>query len=104
MSLRKNVKLKNTRAFFVASVNSKIFSVTISVFDAIKNNILRGRNARFVVVATSYPDRVQDYGDESPILISNTEVKVLLVLAKLSSNLVFTFSFNFSISPFKSTI
>lgn len=42
----------------------------------IKNNILRGRNACFVVVATSYPDRVQDYGDESPILISNTEVKL----------------------------
>ena len=40
MSLRKNVKLENTRALFIAPVNSKIFFVTISIFDAIKNNIL----------------------------------------------------------------
>lgn len=42
----------------------------------IKNKILQGRNAHFVVVATSYPERVNDYGDGNPILISNAELKL----------------------------
>lgn len=42
----------------------------------IRTRILKGRKARFVVAATSYPERVQDYSDENPILISNAEVKL----------------------------
>ena len=42
----------------------------------IKDRILHGRNANFIVVSTSYPERVQDYGDGNPVLISNSEVKL----------------------------
>lgn len=42
----------------------------------ITDRILRGRNAHFVVVATSYPERALDYDDRNPILISNAEVRL----------------------------
>jgi hypothetical protein len=42
----------------------------------IQNNILKDRNAHFVVAATSYPERAHDYGDGNPILITNAEVKL----------------------------
>ena len=42
----------------------------------IKDRILKGRNALFVVAATSYPERVLDYSDGNPILITNAEVKL----------------------------
>lgn len=42
----------------------------------IKDRILKGRKAFFIVAATSYPERANDYGDGSPILITNAEVKL----------------------------
>lgn len=36
--------------------------------------ILKGRKVHFVVAATSYPERVFDYGGENPIQISHSEV------------------------------
>lgn len=48
----------------------------------IRNMILKERNARFVVVATSYPERALGYDDGNPILISNAEVKLHDVLRK----------------------
>lgn len=42
----------------------------------IQSEILKGRNANFVVVATSYPERVHDYSDGNPIFITNAEVKL----------------------------
>lgn len=42
----------------------------------IRSRVLKGRNAHFVVVATSYPERVHDYGNGNPILITNAEVKL----------------------------
>lgn len=42
----------------------------------IKDRILKGRDAHFVVASTSYPERVFDYGEEKPIVISHSEVKL----------------------------
>lgn len=42
----------------------------------IRNIILKGRNANFVIVATSYPERALGYDDGNPIIISNAEVKL----------------------------
>lgn len=42
----------------------------------IKDRILNGRSAKFVVVSTSYPERVFDYGAGNPIVISHSEVKL----------------------------
>lgn len=42
----------------------------------IRDMILKGRSANFVVVSTSYPERALDYDDGNPILISNAEVKL----------------------------
>ena len=42
----------------------------------IKNRILNGRSANFVVASTSYPERVFDYGEGQPIIISHSEVKL----------------------------
>ena len=36
----------------------------------------KDHNAHFVVAATSYPERAHDYGDENPIVFTNTEVKL----------------------------
>lgn len=46
------------------------------------NRLLSGRNAHFIVVATSYPERVLDYDDANPIIISNAEVKLHECLRK----------------------
>lgn len=46
----------------------------------IRERILRGRNANFVVVATSYPERALDYDEANPIQISNAEVRLHEVL------------------------
>lgn len=35
-----------------------------------------GRSAKFVVASTSYPERVFDYGEGNPIVISHSEVKL----------------------------
>ena len=40
----------------------------------IRERILGDRDARFVVAATSYPDRAYDYGDDVPIIINHSEV------------------------------
>lgn len=40
------------------------------------NKILNGRNAHFVITATSYPERVHDYSEGNPIIIKNSEVKL----------------------------
>lgn len=48
----------------------------------IRSRILGERSAHFVVVATSYPERAQDYGDGNPILISNAEVMLHEILHK----------------------
>lgn len=42
----------------------------------IKHKILKGREAHFIVAATSYPERAHDYSDGNPIVIKNTEVKL----------------------------
>lgn len=42
----------------------------------IKERILNGRNARFVVASTSYPERVFDYGEGVPIIFSHSEVRL----------------------------
>ena len=42
----------------------------------IKSFILNGHDAHFVIAATSYPERVYDYGVGNPILIPNAEVKL----------------------------
>ena len=42
----------------------------------IKNSILKGKQAFFVVAATSYPERVFDYGEGNPIEIVHSEVKL----------------------------
>jgi hypothetical protein len=42
----------------------------------IKDRILNGRSAKFVVASTSYPERVFDYGEGNPIVISHSEVKL----------------------------
>lgn len=44
--------------------------------DNIKGRILKGRSAFFVVASTSYPERVFDYGEGNPIIISHSEVKL----------------------------
>lgn len=46
----------------------------------IKNKILKGRKAHFIVAATSYPERAYDYGEGNPILITNAEVKLHMAL------------------------
>lgn len=46
----------------------------------IKERILLGRNAHFVVASTSYPERVFDYGEGNPIVISHSEVKLYELL------------------------
>lgn len=42
----------------------------------IKNRILNGHKAHFVIASTSYPERAHDYGEGNPIIITNTEVKL----------------------------
>ncbi len=42
----------------------------------IKDRILNGRSAKYVVVSTSYPERVFDYGEGNPIVVSHSEVKL----------------------------
>lgn len=42
----------------------------------INDRILHGRIAKFVVASTSYPERVFDYGEGNPIVISHSEVKL----------------------------
>ena len=42
----------------------------------IKDRILNGRSAKFVVASTSYPERVFDYGEGNPIVISHSEVNL----------------------------
>lgn len=42
----------------------------------IKKRILGERDAHFVVASTSYPERVFDYGEGNPIVISHSEVKL----------------------------
>ena len=42
----------------------------------LKNSILKEKSAHFVVAATSYPERVFDYGEGNPIVITNAEVKL----------------------------
>ena len=42
----------------------------------LEEKILKGRKVNFVVAATSYPERVFDYGDGNPILVSHSEVSL----------------------------
>lgn len=42
----------------------------------IKERILGEREAHFVVASTSYPERVFDYGEDNPIIITHSEVKL----------------------------
>lgn len=42
----------------------------------IKERILGERKAHFVVASTSYPESVFDYGEDNPIIISHSEVKL----------------------------
>lgn len=46
----------------------------------IKERLLKGRSAKFVVASTSYPERVFDYGEGNPIIISHSEVKLYNLL------------------------
>lgn len=48
----------------------------------IQDQILRGRSAHFVVLATSYPESVFDYGEDVPIVISHSEVQLYELLRK----------------------
>lgn len=48
----------------------------------IKERILNNPQANFVVAATSYPERAQEYSDGNPILITNAEVKLYETLFK----------------------
>lgn len=38
--------------------------------------LLNGKSAKFIVTSTSYPERVFDYGEGNPIVISHSEVKL----------------------------
>lgn len=42
----------------------------------IKDRILCGREAHFVVASTSYPESVFDYGEGNPIVVTHSEVKL----------------------------
>ena len=42
----------------------------------IRDRILGGKDAHFVVAATSYPERVFDYGEGNPLVISHSEVRL----------------------------
>lgn len=42
----------------------------------LKERILKDRKVKFVVASTSYPESVFDYGNESPIVISHSEVEL----------------------------
>lgn len=42
----------------------------------IKQRLLLGKKAHFIVAATSYPDRVTDYSNENPIVIHLSEVSL----------------------------
>ena len=42
----------------------------------LKSRVLEGRNAHFVVAATSYPESVFDYGEGNPIIVKHSEVKL----------------------------
>lgn len=55
----------------------------------IKDRILNGRSARYVVASTSYPERVFDYGEGNPIVISHSEVKLYERLKTDYSDIVY---------------
>ena len=55
----------------------------------IKEHILNGRSAKFVVASTSYPERVFDYGEGNPIVISHSEVKLYERLKTDYSDIVY---------------
>lgn len=42
----------------------------------IKEKILGDKKAQFVIAATSYPERVLDYGNDNPIVFYHSEVKI----------------------------
>lgn len=49
----------------------------------IQNQILGERSAHFVVIATSYPESVFDYGEDVPIVIKHSEVKLYELLREV---------------------
>ncbi len=55
----------------------------------IKDRILNGRNAKYVVASTSYPERVFDYGEGNPIIINHSEVRLYERLKTDYSDIIF---------------
>lgn len=55
----------------------------------ITNEVIKGRQVHFIISATSYPERVFDYGEDNPIVFSSSEVSLHKKIKEVYPNIIY---------------